>query len=314
VFTPIETTTTTAATTTTTVVVPEGPFTWADTFATLFQQQCSDCHGGSRQLGGLSLATYERAVAGGASGLGIVPGDPDASSLYSVMAAGGHPGQLDAGTVEALRAWIADGADPGEIVEPPPEGETTTTTTTEAVEAGATWQGGVGELIAADCGACHGAAQQLGGVDLSTYESTLAFVVPGDPEESELYEVQVEGGHPGQFDAASLELIREWIAEGALEAQGAEAPPAVEAAGPNWDTDFAPLFTQQCAACHSSSNSMGGVNLASYEDALAWLVPGEPENSPLYTVQAEGGHPGQLEAAALELLGLWIINGAPQSP
>jgi mono/diheme cytochrome c family protein len=319
VFAPVETTTTIAgaAATTSTVPLPEGPLTWADTFGPAFDQLCSDCHGGNRRLGGLSLATYEAAVAGGVSGPGIVPGDPEASALYVVQAAGGHAGQLDDAGVAALGQWIADGAPPGDLPEAPPAEETTTTTTaaestttTAAAAETPTWEAGVADLLQADCGACHGAAQQLGGVDFSTYESTLEWVTPGDPEDSPLYLVQVAGGHPGQFDDAGLETIREWIATGALESEGAEPP---QAAGPTWDDTFAPLFTQQCVACHSSTNPMGGVNLASYEGALAAVEPGDPEASPLFVVQAAGGHPGQLEDEAVVLLGIWIADGAPKS-
>ncbi len=73
------------------------------------------------------------------------------------------------------------------------------------------------------CGACHGEANALGGLDLSSFESVLAggdsgaAIEPGDPEGSALVILQAEGGHPGQFDDAELDLIRQWIEASAPE-------------------------------------------------------------------------------------------------
>ena len=58
---------------------------------------------------------------------------------------------------------------------------------------------------------------------MSSYASTLAggnsgpAIEPGDPGASELIALQAEGGHPGQFDDAELDLIRQWVEAGALE-------------------------------------------------------------------------------------------------
>ena len=86
-----------------------------------------------------------------------------------------------------------------------------------------TWDGGVGELFNTKCSACHGSSQQLGGLDLSTYEGALSDgnsgpgIVPGDPESSQVVIVQGAGNHPGQFTDEELQLIIEWIENGAPE-------------------------------------------------------------------------------------------------
>ena len=64
----------------------------------------------TRPVADLDLSTYEAALAGGETGPGIVPGDPDSSQIAVTMAAGGHPGQLSDEELAALVAWIADGA------------------------------------------------------------------------------------------------------------------------------------------------------------------------------------------------------------
>lgn len=82
---------------------------WAGAYEGLFRNRCSACHG-TTSVGGLSLATYESALKGGASGPAIVPGDPDASVLVQIQAAGGHPGQLTIEELEQVIAWIKAGA------------------------------------------------------------------------------------------------------------------------------------------------------------------------------------------------------------
>jgi hypothetical protein len=85
----------------------------------VFERSCLECHGAQRQEGGLRLDVRESALAKGGSGAVIVPGKPDQSELLrrvalpegddDIMPARGKP--LAAREVEALRAWIAAGAD-----------------------------------------------------------------------------------------------------------------------------------------------------------------------------------------------------------
>jgi formate dehydrogenase gamma subunit len=118
VFAPVETTSTSAGPGTTTTVpatttmAPPADATW-DTVAAFFDPACTSCHGDNLQTAGLSLASYEAALAGGSSGPGIVPGDPEGSVIVQVMEAGGHPALLDAGQLATLREWILAGAPSG---------------------------------------------------------------------------------------------------------------------------------------------------------------------------------------------------------
>ena len=86
--------------------------TWDGVWAAILTDSCGACHG-SGALGGLDLTSYAAAVAGGSSGAGIVAGDPDASTVYTRMLEGGHPGQLTDQQVVDLAAWIDDGAPEG---------------------------------------------------------------------------------------------------------------------------------------------------------------------------------------------------------
>lgn len=84
--------------------------TWDDGISDLFEARCGACHNSSSKLGGLDLSSYQGIIEGGRSGPVIVPGDPDASPVYSIQAAGGHPGQLSPEELELVKAWIESGA------------------------------------------------------------------------------------------------------------------------------------------------------------------------------------------------------------
>jgi cytochrome b subunit of formate dehydrogenase len=86
-----------------------GSMTWDAYFSGLFRNRCSSCHGITK-VGGLSLATYQDALAGGNSGPAIIPYDPDNSVLVQKQSAGNHPGQLTIDELDQVIAWIMAGA------------------------------------------------------------------------------------------------------------------------------------------------------------------------------------------------------------
>lgn len=93
------------------------------------------------------------------------------------------------------------------------------------------------------------------------------------------------------------------------------APPPGDA---TWEGVFADLLAQKCGVCHSATNAIAGLDLSSYDAALAGggagpgIVPGEPDQSQVLIRQAAGGHPGQLTAAEIATLRTWIVAGAPE--
>ena len=94
-------------------------------------------------------------------------------------------------------------------------------------------------------------------------------------------------------------------------------PTAPEFLGETWTRGFENLFRNRCGTCHGQT-SVGGLSLATYQQALQGgtngpaIVPGEPGQSLLITVQQAGGHPGQLTEAEIELVIAWIEAGAPE--
>jgi hypothetical protein len=85
--------------------------------APTFVNTCGGCHNDNQRRGGLSLATFEKAMAGGESGRVIVPGKPSESRLWRLVNADETP-VMPQGNMTGitrtfhanLRTWITEGA------------------------------------------------------------------------------------------------------------------------------------------------------------------------------------------------------------
>jgi mono/diheme cytochrome c family protein len=85
--------------------------TYAGGIGSLFEQRCGSCHGQTGAISGLDLTTYETILTGGASGPGVVPGDPQASLVIQKQTADQpHFVQLNTEELEAVTNWIEAGA------------------------------------------------------------------------------------------------------------------------------------------------------------------------------------------------------------
>lgn len=88
---------------------PGQALTWEGAVGPLLQSRCGACHTPSG-LGGLNLTTYQGVLAGGDSGLAVVPGDPEASLLVQIQQQLDHPGQLNDDELARVIQWIEAGA------------------------------------------------------------------------------------------------------------------------------------------------------------------------------------------------------------
>lgn len=97
-------------------------------------------------------------------------------------------------------------------------------TPTPSITSISTYQDSVGILLNSRCGTCHGGANPVMELDLTTYSGTMKgsqngpVVIPYDSQNSKL--VQKQSGdqpHFGQLNPDELELIIEWIENGAVE-------------------------------------------------------------------------------------------------
>ena len=85
----------------------------------VLRQNCYRCHFGLNHKGNFNLSTRELLLKGGKSGVDVLPGDPDASTLVKAIrheGPGNHPmpmppkGKLEDKDIAAISKWIADGA------------------------------------------------------------------------------------------------------------------------------------------------------------------------------------------------------------
>ncbi len=178
-------------------------YTWDD-IAPLILAKCAVCHS-TADMTGLAMDTYSHLMEGGKDGPVILPGDSANSILYTLQAAGGHPGTFTPDELAIVQAWIDAGA-----VE------------TNQPASGPVWDGTIAPLLQEKCSTCHGPAE-MGGLNLSTYADALkggtagSVILPGDSTNSILVAKQEAGGHPGQLTPDEIALVKAWIDSGALE-------------------------------------------------------------------------------------------------
>jgi cytochrome b subunit of formate dehydrogenase/mono/diheme cytochrome c family protein len=168
---------------------------WTGRIGTLFVERCSNCHGGA---GGFSAEEYTAVMEA------VVPGSPQDSPVVQVQEAG-HPVQFTEEQLADVAAWIEAGAPEtpgGQAAEPGAGGEAIT------------WGGQVEDLFATRCTGCHGT---MGDYSAETYADALEAVEPGNPDGSEVVQVQQAGGHPGMFTTEELQTVMDWIQAGAQE-------------------------------------------------------------------------------------------------
>jgi mono/diheme cytochrome c family protein len=106
--------------------------------------------------------------------------------------------------------------------------------------------------------------------------------------------------------------------------EAAKTPEAVSA--PGFAADVLPLFQEQCVACHSATQSLGGWDGSSYEgvmesgDHAPVVIPGDPEGSLLVqkmlgtqTVGAQMPITQLLPPEQVQVVIEWVLAGAPDN-
>jgi cytochrome c553 len=109
----------------------------------------------------------------------------------------------------------------------------------------------------------------------------------------------------------------------ALTAAGA-GPPREKAPAPSFAADIQPLFQAKCLRCHGQKVRRAGLDLRTLAGALQGgesgpaVVPGKPDESPLYEKVHTGAMPpgkkDRLAEAEVETIRRWIAAGARSGP
>lgn len=124
--------------------------------------------------------------------------------------------------------------------------------------------------------------------------------------------------------AAVEEAAAPVVVEEAMEEEPVAEEPAMEEAAPaedaamadevSFSADLVPILEQWAYPAHSTQGR-GGIFLATYDDIMQYVIPGNPEESMLYRRLTGDGVPvmppsGKLPDETILLFYNWILQGA----
>ncbi|RJP76338.1 MAG: hypothetical protein C4524_10260 [Candidatus Zixiibacteriota bacterium] len=302
----------------------------------ILQTYCTSCHSGGNPSANLDLSSYAGIInAQSPSAPVVVPGNPDASPLVRRLD-GTDPPVMPIGSpalmvsqVELIRAWIVQGA-------------LENAGTGTGGGGGGGGGGGTGgaisyvnhvqPILTSHCVACHAspASPSYGNLDLTSYAGLTSssanhgpVIIAGDPNGSYLVK-RINGTvaplmpPTGSLTPQQVDLIEQWIAEGAVNDGGSGG-----GSGPvSYAADIQPLFTIRCVACHKPPNPEAGLDLTSWADLMAGaegeevIIPFNAAESELYQKLLPGEEermpPGgpYLTEGQTGMIAEWINDGA----
>ncbi len=161
--------------------------------------------------------------------------------------------------------------------------------------------GGVDNSSFCSNSACHGNVWEYAGFDAPELRRVLIAQLPPTPTPTP---IPTPTPTPDPKEEAS-------------DTEVGDEPEVV--ASTYYGSTIAPLFEARCGSCHGSSSAIMGLDLTSYQAAMAGgesgpaIIPGEPDNSPLIQIQSgEQTHFGQFTPEELLIVSDWIAAGASE--
>ena len=168
---------------------------------------------------------------------------------------------------------------------------------------------------------CHDAITQQDGVRLTDYASVMATgkIEPGDPDDSELYEVITETDPdkimPPPPNSAlpqeQIAAIRKWILQGAQDLFCDDED--CDTINITYTNTIESIVSMHCLACHNDANTLGGLNLEGY-DKLATVAN---DGRLMGTITHEAGYPPmpkngtKMSDCKIVQIQTWINDGLP---
>lgn len=132
-------------------------------------------------------------------------------------------------------------------------------------------------VLAAKCLRCH--------AEYGSEKGLASEIVPGHPEQSELYQSVATGRMPERgnpLPKAQIELVRNYIEHVTWSELSA---PMIDLKNVTYRKLSSAIFGPRCVKCHANYRTEAGV--------LADIEPGDPEHSILYNYVANGAMPTQ---------------------
>lgn len=170
---------------------------------------------------------------------------------------------------------------------------------------------------------CHDATTKQKGVQLTDYTSVMRTgdIKPGNPEDSELYEMITEDdedermplGKP-PLSSAQITLIRKWIQQGAKDLTCKDNT-ACNTTNVTFAGTIKPIFAKYCTGCHSGAAPTGGINLTIYSHAAgvakSGRLVGAITHASGYVPMPQGG--AKLPSCEIAQIQEWVEAGAPNN-
>ena len=160
---------------------------------------------------------------------------------------------------------------------------------------------------------CHNAVSKEEGYVLDSYQNIVKKgLKPGNANDSEIFEEIVSGDMPPngepKLSAAQIELIRDWINEGAKNTVDCST---CDTAVFTYSAAIEPLMSTNCTGCHSGSLPDGGIDLSSYTGvktvALNGRLTGAVSHSAGFSAMPQGGN--KLNECEISQIEKWIAAG-----
>lgn len=165
---------------------------------------------------------------------------------------------------------------------------------------------------------CHNAASHEEGYVLDNYANIRKKgIVPGNPSASKIYEsiayssgedAMPQGAPP--LSAANINLVRRWIAGGAIDS-GACASFTCDTNAFTYSGTIAPMMQTYCTGCHNSAVAPGG-SLMDHSSVKTAAVSGNLINdishTPGYNAMPQGG--SKLLDCQIIQVKKWVAAGA----
>ena len=191
----------------------------------ILHRHCYECHGANPAKIDRKFHVLDRSSLLDANRKNVVPGHPDLSRLIQRIEDGSMPPEekeadlprVSELELSILKEWIAGGAPPFPEEDPNVPVAPVVPRSELAAE--------VKTIFLRNCFECHQMSKAEGGIRILNHNllvQTRKVVIPGRPDESELYELLVAEGervmppltHP-RMPASEIETVRRWIEAGA---------------------------------------------------------------------------------------------------
>jgi hypothetical protein len=287
--------------------------TYTGTVVPILQNNCYGCHSSSAGTtnGGIDLTDYNTVAWLAQSG--TLAGVINHAEGFTAMP---PTGKLDSCEIVQIEKWINDTT----FTDPGGGGNGGHPCDPDSVY----FQNTILPLIASSCATtgCHNQLTDEQDILLIDYASIIAYgeIVPGDPEESKLYEAITDDDPDDRMPpppndpltAEQIEKIRTWIVQGALDnsCDGDCDTTNVTFSGTVW-----PIIQNSCYGCHSGSNPGGNIFLRNHADVAAAVNSGRlwgaVNHEPGFSRMPKVGP--KLPECNLAAIRIWIDEGMPDN-